>query len=231
LLFFLTAVIVDIAAHMQPTMTYFYRRQVTMTTATPTIDPADDTRNVIDMFKGMNEDIIRGEQEKRRTKMVSIALNMTHDFNKSSVLRNHSAFTGGRFIFLNRPNDQIDTREGTKRWDKRGSVGVQNYNTVEHLAITHWRELFAALRADGYRIFAVDNTVGFDPKPVYRADLPEKSVFVYGEEGPGIPREIIEECDEMVYIPQQGVTPRSVNVAVAAGIVMYEYMRQHAPVE
>lgn len=197
---------------------------------TNVIDPATDTRNVIDAFKGMETDIIRGEQEKRRTPMVSIALNMTHDFNKSSVLRNHSAFTGGRFIFLNRPNDQHpESVEGTKRWDKRGSVGVQNYNTIEHRSIEFWEELFAELRADGYRIFAVDNTVGYDPKPIYRADMPEKSVFVYGEEGPGIPTQIIDACDEMVYIPQQGVTPRSVNVAVAAGIVMYEYMRQHAP--
>lgn len=194
------------------------------------MDPKTDTRNVIDDFKGMETDIIRGEQEKRRTKMVSIALNMTHDFNKGSVLRNHSAFVGGRFIFLNRPNDQIiGAREGTKKWDKRGSVGTQNYNTVDHLSIEHWEELFAELRADGYVIYAVDNTSGYNPKPIYRTEMPEKSVFVYGEEGPGIPAQILDACDEMIYIPQQGVTPRSVNVAVAAGIVMYEYMRQHNP--
>lgn len=194
------------------------------------MDSATDTRNVIDSFKGMEEDIIRGEQEKRRTPMISIALNMTHDFNKGSVLRNHSAFVGGRFIFLNKPNDQIiGSPEGTKRWDKRGAVGVQNYNTIEHRSIEHWRELFDELREQGYRIYAVDNTSGYDPRPIYAVEMPEKSVFVYGEEGPGIPDEILKSCDEMIYIPQQGVTPRSVNVAVAAGIVMYEYMRQHHP--
>lgn len=197
------------------------------------MDPKTDTRNVIDQFKGMSEDIIRGEQEKRRTKMVSIALNMTHDFNKGSVLRNHAAFAGGNFIFLNKPNNQnVGSPEGTKSWDKRGAVGVQNYvgDTIKHRSFHLWEELFAELRADGYKIYAVDNTAGYNPQPIYSTVMPEKSVFVYGEEGPGIPDEILDACDEMIYIPQQGVTPRSVNVAVAAGIVMYEYMRQHAPV-
>lgn len=198
------------------------------------IDPTTDTRNVIDLFKGMSEDIIAGEQDIRRTAMVSIALNLSQDFNKGSILRNHSAFTGGRFIFLNKPNNQdVNNVEGTKQWDRRGAVGVQNYAgaSISHRSYHLWQELFTELRAEGYRIYAVDNTEGFNPKPIYRTVMPEKSVFVYGEEGPGIPEEILANCDEMIYIPQQGVTPRSVNVAVAAGIVMYEYMRQHAPVE
>lgn len=197
------------------------------------MDPKDDRRNVIDQFKGMETDIIRGEQDTRRTKMITCVQNLSSDFNKSSILRNHAAFAGSRFIFLNKPNNQIpDAREGTKRWDKRGSVGVTNYvSSIEALSIEYWQELFAELRADGYKIYAVDNTSGYDPKPIYRTVMPEKSFFIFGEEGLGIRSDILDDCDEMIYIPQQGAVPRSVNVAVAAGIVMYEYMRQHAPVD
>lgn len=193
------------------------------------MDPSSDTRNVVDEFKGMSDDFIRLELQKRRTPMVSVALNLSHDFNKSACMRAHNAHAGKEFIFLNKPNEQIpDSTEGTKRWDKRGSVGAYNYESVRHLSITYWKELFEELRADGYTIYAVDNTVGYNPKPIYDAVLPERSAFIYGEEGLGISAEMIEACDEMIYIPQFG-SVRSLNISQAAATVMYEYSRQHRP--
>lgn len=193
-----------------------------------TIDPASDTRNVADEFKGMTDDTIRLEMQKRRTQMVSIAMNMTHDFNKGSAGRAHNAFGGKEFIFINKVNDQDpENPEGVKRHDRRGFVGAHNYMSIRHTV--DWKGLFDQLRADGYTIYAVDNTPGYDPQPIYSVTMPEKSAFVYGEEGPGIPDEIIAACDEMIYIPQFG-TVRSLNVAQAAAVVMYEYSRQHKPV-
>ena len=192
------------------------------------IDPATDRRNVADEFKGMSDDFIRLELQKRRTDMVSIAMNLTHDFNKSAVLRAHNAHAGKEFVFINRVNEQNPTDPtGVKRWDKRGAVGTFNYSSVRHTV--DWESLFSELRADGYRIYAVDNTPGFDPKPIYDTVMPEKSAFVYGEEGPGLSVEMIEACDEMIYIPQFG-TVRSLNISQAAAVVMYEYARQHRPV-
>jgi tRNA G18 (ribose-2'-O)-methylase SpoU len=193
------------------------------------INPATDTRNVIDEFKGMSDDFVRLELQKRRTPMISIALNLSHDFNKAACMRAHNAYAGKKFIFLNKPNDQIkDSKEGTKRWDKRGAVGTQNYESISHLSIEYWEELFSDLRSEGYRIYAVDNSTGFSPKPIYDTVMPELSVFVYGEEGLGIPTEIIKACDEMIYIPQFG-SVRSLNISQAAATVMYEYSRQHRP--
>lgn len=187
-----------------------------------------DGRNVVDQFKGMSDDIIRGEQEKRRIPLVTVAINMTHDFNKSTVLRTHSAVAGSRFVFLNRPNDQdINNPDGTRRWDKRGAVGTHNYNTVEHYVVTRYEELFAELRADGYTILAVDNIPGYDAKLVYDVELNPKTVFIMGEEKTGIPKEIIEAADGMVFLPMIGVSPRSYNVSVAHGMVTSEYMRQN----
>lgn len=193
-----------------------------------TIEQALDKRNVIDQFKGMTDDIIRAEQEKRRIPLITIALNLSHDFNKSSVARTASAMAMSKFYFLNKPNDQLEGHpEGTKKWDKRGAVGVQNYNTYEHYDINRYKELFAKLRADGYTIYAVDNIPGYDAKIVYDVELPEKTVFVMGEEGLGIPEEIILETSGMVFLGQIGVSPRSYNVSVAHGMVCGEYMRQH----
>jgi tRNA G18 (ribose-2'-O)-methylase SpoU len=59
-----------------------------------------------------------------------------------------------------------------------------------------------------------------------RTALPEKAVLVFGGEGPGLSEEMRAKSDMMVSIEQLGST-RSVNVGVAAGIVMYEWLRAH----
>lgn len=193
------------------------------------VDAASDKRNVADEFKGLSVDTIRLQMQPRRTPLVNIATNLTSDFNKSSIMRAGEAHAAREFVLLNRVNEQHpDAPEGIKRYDRRGAVGMHNYANLRHVAYPRWEELFASYRAEGYSIFAIDNVAAFNPKPIYDAVLPEKSAFIYGEEGPGLPGEIIEACDEMLYIPQFGVV-RSLNVAQAAAICMYEYSRQHRP--
>jgi tRNA G18 (ribose-2'-O)-methylase SpoU len=57
-------------------------------------------------------------------------------------------------------------------------------------------------------------------------ELPRNSVLLFGAEGPGIREELLREAAEIVAIEQYGST-RSINVGVAAGIVMYEWVRVH----
>ena len=56
--------------------------------------------------------------------------------------------------------------------------------------------------------------------------MPEKSAFVIGNEGEGCPPEVIEMCDEMIYIHQRG-SVRSLNVACASAVIMAEYNRRY----
>jgi len=192
---------------------------------TEPIDPSTDTRNVANQFKGMTDDAIRLEMQKIRTPLVNVAMNLTHEFNKSAVLRSHNAFAARQFVLINKVNDQDPTNpEGVRRWDKRGAVGMHHYESVRHTV--DWEALFAEYRAEGYTIFAVDNNIEFgDPKNITKTDLPEKTVFVYGEEGLGLSEEMLKACDAMVYIPQFGVV-RSLNISQAAAVCMYEYARQ-----
>lgn len=188
-----------------------------------------DNRNVTDEFKGMSDDFIRLELQARRTQMVNIAMNLTHDFNKSACMRAHNAFGGKEFVFVNRINEQNPEQEGgVKKYDRRGAVGVHNYESIKHVRVDQWNDYFADLKADGYTIYAVDNTTGYNPEVIYDVELPEKSAFVYGEEGLGLSDEMIQACDAMVYIPQYG-SVRSLNISQAAAAVMSEYSRQIRP--
>ena len=48
-----------------------------------------------------------------------------------------------------------------------------------------------------------------------------KMAFVMGNEGNGVSQEIPKSCDGAIYIPI--VTAESLNVAIAAGIIMHHY--------
>ena len=62
---------------------------------------------------------------------------------------------------------------------------------------------------------------------LYQADLPRAIAWVLGAEGAGMRRLTRERCDTLVRIPMRGAV-ESLNVSVAAGVVLYESLRRRA---
>ena len=83
---------------------------------------------------------------------------------------------------------------------------------------------YANLLERGYTPFILDPGLGTS---VTQTPLPEKSAFVFGHEEYGISFEpdLFPEVKRLT-IPQYGKS-ESLNVSVAASIVLYEYIRQH----
>jgi len=65
------------------------------------------------------------------------------------------------------------------------------------------------------------------PQDLYGADLPDSIAWVLGAEGEGMRRLTRERCDLLVRIPMRGGV-ESLNVSVAAGVVLYESVRRAA---
>lgn len=63
-------------------------------------------------------------------------------------------------------------------------------------------------------------------QPLPEMKFPERTVLVVGAEGKGIASHTRKICDEIVAIPTTGHV-ESLNVSVAAGVLTYEYRRQH----
>jgi len=61
--------------------------------------------------------------------------------------------------------------------------------------------------------------------PYDAVDFAAATAIVLGAEGPGLRRLVREKCDHMASIPMQGHVG-SVNVSVAAGVVLFEAVRQ-----
>jgi 23S rRNA (guanosine2251-2'-O)-methyltransferase len=60
---------------------------------------------------------------------------------------------------------------------------------------------------------------------IYQSKLQGALCFVMGSEGAGLKSLTALVCDEMISIPMRGSVP-SVNVSVATGIVLFEWLRQ-----
>jgi 23S rRNA (guanosine2251-2'-O)-methyltransferase len=63
------------------------------------------------------------------------------------------------------------------------------------------------------------------PRSLYAAKLAPPMAIVLGGEGRGVRRLTRDTCDELVSIPMQG-SVESLNVSVAAGVVLFELLRQ-----
>ena len=81
-------------------------------------------------------------------------------------------------------------------------------------------EAIAGLKQQGFAVYAtaLDSSV-----PLQQLEETEKMAFVFGNEGQGVTEKIQKESDSRVRIEMEGF--ESLNVAVAAGIVMYRFRR------
>jgi TrmH family RNA methyltransferase len=77
-------------------------------------------------------------------------------------------------------------------------------------------------RADGIRVVAADPHGG---AAMYDHDLTRPLVFVLGGEGAGLPSAVLERADARVRVPMRARV-ESLNVAVAAALLVYEAARQ-----
>jgi len=78
------------------------------------------------------------------------------------------------------------------------------------------------LRSSGVRLLAADLEA---KRPVFQTDLTVPVALVMGAEDEGISHAVARMMDERFIIPQKGSTD-SFNVSVAAGIALYEVLRQ-----
>lgn len=80
------------------------------------------------------------------------------------------------------------------------------------------------LKAEGYTIYAVEQTENSLMLDELNPDKSEKYAVVFGHEVHGVSQETIDLCDHCIEIPQYG-TKHSLNVSVTAGIVIWDFFK------
>lgn len=114
----------------------------------------------------------------------------------------------------------------------KGTVDVFNSKTLRatmgavfRIPIIYFDSFNSAAEAlieNGYNIYA--SSLSTDDY-MYQCDFKNKTALVIGNEANGIPDEHILKCTHKVKIPMPG-SAESLNAAVAAGILIYEVVRQ-----
>lgn len=98
---------------------------------------------------------------------------------------------------------------------------------TEHLPIARVTNLRRALdELKGAGLWTAAVATASDAQPLARLDATGPLCLVLGAEGTGIRKLVAKECDYRVEIPMLGDGVGSLNVAVAAGVALYEVARQ-----
>jgi 23S rRNA (guanosine2251-2'-O)-methyltransferase len=78
-----------------------------------------------------------------------------------------------------------------------------------------------SLKKDGYLIVGVEQTEGSVALNEFNFETDRRYALVFGHEINGVDQEVLDMCDSCIEIPQFG-TKHSFNIAVSAGIVLWE---------
>jgi tRNA G18 (ribose-2'-O)-methylase SpoU len=171
-----------------------------------------DTRNVVDRYRYWSMDAIVADLDERRHTFHVAIENWQHDMNIGSIVRSANAFLAAEVHIV-----------GRRRWNRRGAMVTDRYQHVRHhqdvAAFKAWAD------AASLPIIAIDNVAG--SVPLDQAELPERCVLLFGQEGPGLSPEAMAAASGVVEITQYGST-RSINASAAGAVVMYEWCRRWA---
>lgn len=187
-----------------------------MSVELPDIDPEliahGDARNVIDQYKTWTVEAIKTDLAKKAFPIHVAIENYQHDYNIGTIVRSSNAFNVAGVHII-----------GKRHWNRRGAMATEKYlELFHHPNIASFQDW---AKAKALPIVGIDNISG--SVALHETTLPQSAVYVFGQEGPGLSPEIQAICKPVIAIKQFGST-RSVNLGVAAGIVLYEWTRQHS---
>ena len=181
----------------------------------PALLEAGDRRNVPDRYRYWRREAIIADLDAHYRNGLHVAIeNIDHDFNIGSIVRTANAFGVAAFHIV-----------GKKRWNRRGAMVTDRYQHEFHHARPE--DFLQWARENDRAVVAVDIVPG--AVPLEHTRLPKNAVLVFGEEGGGVSKPLIDAAALTVAISQFGST-RSINVGHAAAIVMHTWVSQHVEI-
>jgi len=147
---------------------------------------------------------------------VVILDNITDPHNVGAIIRSCDQF-GAALVII--PEHKSASNIGGNDVIGRTSAGASAWVPVA--IVNNLVRAVDQLKKAGFWIYGAD-AGGQDCRKI---DFPQKSVIVMGSEGTGISQLLEKQCDTIVSIPTCGKID-SLNVSVAAGVLLYEISRR-----
>ncbi len=160
------------------------------------------------------EDILNMAKEKGEAPFVVIAEGLNDPHNLGSIIRTANA-AGAHGVIIPK-NRSV----GLNSTVAKVSAGAVEYTMVARC--TNVASCIEKLKENGLWVVgtALEGSMS-----IYDCDMKGATAIVIGNEGAGMSRLVAQKCDFLVKIPMLGKT-ESLNASVAAGVMMYEAVRQ-----
>ncbi len=168
---------------------------------------------------GMEELNRKTVDEFRRAEKIPVVVvleNIRSAYNVGSVFRTADAFLI-EAIYITGYTARPPHKEITK-------TALDAQNSVEWKYFENTKLAIAHLKKQLYNIYAIEQVTNSLSLEKFSKLNIEKAAFIFGNEVSGVEQETIELCDDCVEIPQFGMK-HSLNISVAAGIVLWEVVR------
>lgn len=135
--------------------------------------------------------------------------------NVGLIIRSHVAYGGSDFIFtgIDRP---WQFKKGTQSFSRKLEKECSPIHIPSPYNALEW------CKKNGYTSIAVE--INQDAVFLDDFSFPDRSAIIVGNEESGLDAAFVDKCDYVVTIRQSGAVG-SLNVAVAASTVMYEFNR------
>lgn len=161
----------------------------------------------------VSADALLAELCAKETAVVVVLDSITDPHNTGAIIRSADQF-GIDAVVLPERRSAGDT-------ETIGKISAGAAAWVPLLYTANLVRTVETLKQHGFWVFGAD--AQGDPLP--QTTFPAKTVLIMGSEGSGISRLLKTACDSFTAIPTSGKLD-SLNVSVAAGILMYEVRRQ-----
>ncbi len=172
------------------------------------------------MRKLKNKDLQRiNIEEFKKSKKIPVTIildNVRSALNVGSIFRTADAFLVEKIVLCGitaiPPNKEI----------RKSALGSTNSVSWEYSEST--LNIVNKLRSKGYYIIGVEQVE--DSIMLDEFSKPSQSIaIIMGNEIHGVSQEVIDQCDQVVEIPQFG-TKHSLNIAVSSGIVLWDLWKK-----
>ena len=153
-------------------------------------------------------------KESEKHKIIAVLENVRSAYNVGSVFRTADAFLIEAVFLCGYtafpPHKEI----------RKTALGAED--TVQWSHFQNAIDAIAALRAQGYAVYAVEQTEHSFKLNEFSSD--KKIAVIFGNEVTGVEQDTIAQTDGCIEIPQWGMK-HSLNIATAAGVVLWELVR------
>ena len=165
----------------------------------------------------LNRKSVEEFRRSEKTPLIAVLENVRSAYNVGSVFRTADAFLL-EAIYITGYTAQPPHKE-----IKKTALGAEESVEWKHFSTA--KEAIVELKNNGYKVYAVEQVT--ESLMLQKVDFgtTEKIAVILGNEVSGVEEETILACDGCIEIPQLGMK-HSLNIATAAGVVLWEIVRR-----